>query len=199
MRLSKLEIYGFKSFAKRTHDHLPRKRYGYRRSQWLRGKSNIADAVRWVLGEQSAKQLRGKQMTDVIFNGTQQRKAMGYCEVTLTFDNTGGELKTEYSEVSRHTARVSQRRERLYHQRQNSCRLKDIIDLFRDTGIGKEGYSIVGQGRMDEILSNRQSRIAAPYLRKRRASAVTAPARKRPQRRLRSQRRKPAPRAGFIG
>jgi len=152
MRLSKLEIYGFKSFAKRTTIIFPENVTGIVGPNGC-GKSNIADAVRWVLGEQSAKQLRGKQMTDVIFNGTQQRKPMGYCEVTLTFDNEDGELKTEYTEVAV-TRRVFRSGESDYIMNGKDCRLKDIIDLFRDTGLGKEGYSIVGQGRMDEILSN---------------------------------------------
>ncbi|MBN1778419.1 MAG: chromosome segregation protein SMC [Clostridiales bacterium] len=152
MRLSKLEIYGFKSFAKRTAIVFPENITGIVGPNGC-GKSNIADAVRWVLGEQSAKQLRGKQMTDVIFNGTQQRKAMGYCEVTLTFDNFDGELATEYTEVAV-TRRVFRSGESEYILNGKECRLKDIVDLFRDTGLGKEGYSIVGQGRMDEILSN---------------------------------------------
>ncbi len=153
MRLSKLEIYGFKSFAKRTTIVFPENVTGIVGPNGC-GKSNIADAVRWVLGEQSAKQLRGNQMTDVIFNGTQQRKAMNYCEVTLTFDNTDGTLASEYAEVAV-TRRVFRSGDSEYILNGSSCRLKDIVDLFRDTGLGKEGYSIVGQGRMDEILSNR--------------------------------------------
>ncbi len=153
MRLSKLEIYGFKSFAKRTQIVFPANVTGIVGPNGC-GKSNIADAVRWVLGEQSAKQLRGNSMTDVIFNGTQQRKPMHYCEVTLTFDNTDGELPTEYTEVGV-TRRVFRSGDSEYILNGSACRLKDIIDLFRDTGIGKEGYSIVGQGRMDEILSDK--------------------------------------------
>ena len=153
MRLSKLEIYGFKSFAKRTTIVFPENVTGIVGPNGC-GKSNIADAVRWVLGEQSAKQLRGNQMTDVIFNGTQQRKPMNYCEVTLTFDNSDGTLATDYSEVAV-TRRVFRNGESDYILNGSGCRLKDIVDLFRDTGLGKEGYSIVGQGRMDEILSNR--------------------------------------------
>ncbi|HRX09440.1 MAG TPA: chromosome segregation protein SMC, partial [Candidatus Limiplasma sp.] len=153
MRLSKLEIYGFKSFAKRTTIVFPENVTGIVGPNGC-GKSNIADAVRWVLGEQSAKQLRGNQMTDVIFNGTQQRKPMNYCEVTLTFDNSDGTLASDYSEVAV-TRRVFRNGESEYILNGSGCRLKDIVDLFRDTGLGKEGYSIVGQGRMDEILSNR--------------------------------------------
>lgn len=153
MRLSKLEIYGFKSFAKRTLIVFPENVTGIVGPNGC-GKSNIADAVRWVLGEQSAKQLRGNQMTDVIFNGTQQRKPMNYCEVTLTFDNADGELPTEYTEVAV-ARRVFRSGESEYILNGAACRLKDIVDLFRDTGLGREGYSIVGQGRMDEILSDK--------------------------------------------
>jgi len=153
MRLSKLEIYGFKSFAKRTQIVFPENVTGIVGPNGC-GKSNIADAVRWVLGEQSPRQLRGNAMTDVIFNGTQQRKPMNYCEVTLTFDNTDGELDTEYTEVAV-TRRVFRSGDSDYILNGKSCRLKDIVDLFRDTGLGREGYSIIGQGRMDEILSNR--------------------------------------------
>ncbi len=153
MRLSKLEIYGFKSFAKRTQIVFPQNVTGIVGPNGC-GKSNIADAVRWVLGEQSPKQLRGNAMTDVIFNGTQQRKPMNYCEVTLTFDNTDGELETEYTEVAV-SRRVFRSGDSEYMLNGSACRLKDVIDLFRDTGLGREGYSIIGQGRMDEILSNR--------------------------------------------
>ena len=153
MRLSKLEIYGFKSFAKRTQIVFLENITGIVGPNGC-GKSNIADAVRWVLGEQSAKQLRGNQMTDVIFNGTQQRKPMNYCEVTLTFDNSDGSLASDYTEVAV-TRRMFRSGESEYILNGKGCRLKDIVDLFRDTGLGKEGYSIVGQGRMDEILSNR--------------------------------------------
>ncbi len=153
MRLSKLEIYGFKSFAKRTLIVFPENVTGIVGPNGC-GKSNIADAVRWVLGEQSAKQLRGNQMTDVIFNGTQQRKPLNYCEVTLTFDNTDGTLATDYTEVAV-TRRVFRSGDSEYILNGTSCRLKDIVDLFRDTGLGKEGYSIVSSGRMDEILSSR--------------------------------------------
>jgi len=153
MRLSKLEIYGFKSFAKRTLIVFPENVTGIVGPNGC-GKSNIADAVRWVLGEQSPKQLRGSAMTDVIFNGTQQRKPMHYCEVTMTFDNADGELATEYTEVAV-SRRVFRSGDSEYLLNGSKCRLKDVIDLFRDTGLGSEGYSIIGQGRMDEILSNR--------------------------------------------
>ena len=118
------------------------------------GKSNIGDAVRWVLGEQSAKTLRGASMSDVIFNGTQKRKPLSYCEVSLIFDNEDGTLPMETAEVMV-TRRVYRNGESEYFLNRAACRLKDVIDLFRDTGIGKEGYSIIGQGRIDEILSRK--------------------------------------------
>ena len=153
MRLKKLELYGFKSFAQRTeivfHEGITAI-VGPNGS----GKSNIGDAVRWVLGEQSAKTLRGASMADVIFNGTQKRKPLNYCEVSLIFDNDDRSLPMDYAEVMV-TRRVYRNGESEYYLNRASCRLKDIIDLFRDTGIGKEGYSIIGQGRIDEILSRR--------------------------------------------
>ena len=118
------------------------------------GKSNIGDAVRWVLGEQSAKTLRGASMSDVIFNGTQKRKPLSYCEVSLVFDNDDHALAMEAAEVMV-TRRVYRNGESEYYLNRTACRLKDVVDLFRDTGIGKEGYSIIGQGRIDEILSRK--------------------------------------------
>ncbi len=153
MRLSKLEIYGFKSFAKRTEIVFPQNVTGIVGPNGS-GKSNISDAVRWVLGEQSAKTLRGNSMADVIFNGTEMRKAMNYCEVTLVFDNADHELPVDFAEVSI-TRRVYRSGESEYLMNGSACRLKDVVDLFRDTGVGKEGYSIIGQGRIDEILSQR--------------------------------------------
>ncbi|MBE5802110.1 MAG: chromosome segregation protein SMC [Clostridiales bacterium] len=153
MRLTKLEIYGFKSFAKRTEIVFPQNVTGIVGPNGS-GKSNISDAVRWVLGEQSAKTLRGNSMADVIFNGTEKRKPMNYCEVTLVFDNSDLQLPVEYQEVSI-TRRVYRSGDSEYLMNGSNCRLKDIVDLFRDTGVGKEGYSIIGQGRIDEILSQR--------------------------------------------
>jgi chromosome segregation protein len=151
MRLSKLEIYGFKSFAKRTEIVFPQNVTGIVGPNGS-GKSNISDAVRWVLGEQSAKTLRGNSMSDVIFNGTQQRKPMNYCEVTLCFANDDRRLAVDFTEVSI-TRRVYRSGESEYLINGATCRLKDVVDLFRDTGAGREGYSIIGQGRIDEILS----------------------------------------------
>lgn len=153
MRLTKLEIYGFKSFAKRTDIVFPQNVTGIVGPNGS-GKSNIGDAVRWVLGEQSAKMLRGNSMADVIFNGTEKRKALNYCEVTLVFDNTDHRLPVAFDEVSI-TRRVYRSGDGEYLMNGATCRLKDIVDLFRDTGVGKEGYSIIGQGRIDGILSQR--------------------------------------------
>ena len=153
MRLTKLEIYGFKSFAKRTEIVFPQNVTGIVGPNGS-GKSNISDAVRWVLGEQSAKMLRGNSMADVIFNGTESKKPMNYCEVTLVFDNGDHQLPVAFEEVCI-TRRVYRSGDSEYLMNGGSCRLKDIVDLFRDTGVGKEGYSIIGQGRIDEILSQR--------------------------------------------
>ena len=153
MRLSKLEIYGFKSFARRTEIVFPQNVTGIVGPNGS-GKSNISDAVRWVLGEQSARNLRGNSMADVIFNGTEVRKPMNYCEVVLIFDNSDQQLPVSFAEVSI-TRRVYRSGESEYQMNGATCRLKDIVELFRDTGVGKEGYSIIGQGRIDEILSQR--------------------------------------------
>jgi len=155
LRLTKLELSGFKSFARKTE-----LAFGQGITAVIgpngSGKSNIADAIRWVLGEQSARALRGSKMEDVIFNGTQQRKSQGYCEVTLTFDNADGKLKLPYSEIAV-TRRLYRSGESEYCLNRSGCRLRDIQDLFRDTGIGKDGYSIISQGKVDEILSNRSN------------------------------------------
>ena len=153
MRLKKLELYGFKSFAQRTEIVFGEGITGIVGPNGS-GKSNIGDAVRWVLGEQSAKTLRGASMSDVIFNGTQKRKPLSYCEVSLVFENDDRSLNMDFAEVMV-TRRVYRNGESEYYLNRAACRLKDIIDLFRDTGIGKEGYSIIGQGRIDEILSRR--------------------------------------------
>ena len=153
MRLKKLEMYGFKSFATRTEIVFNEGITGIVGPNGS-GKSNIGDAVRWVLGEQSARTLRGASMQDVIFNGTQARKPLGYCEVSLVFENEDRTLNMDYAEIMV-TRRVYRNGDSEYYLNRSSCRLKDIVDLFRDTGIGKEGYSIIGQGRIDEILSRK--------------------------------------------
>ncbi len=153
MKLKKLELYGFKSFAQRTEIVFDEGITGIVGPNGS-GKSNIGDAVRWVLGEQSAKTLRGASMSDIIFNGTQKRKPLSYCEVSLIFDNEDHQLPMDNAEVMV-TRRVYRNGESEYFLNRAACRLKDIIDMFRDTGIGKEGYSIIGQGRIDEILSRK--------------------------------------------
>lgn len=153
MYLKKIELQGFKSFAdKTTLELMPgiTAVIGPNGS----GKSNISDAVRWVLGEQSMKSLRGQKSEDVIFAGTQSRKSLGFAEVSLIFDNLDGRLPIEYTEVTV-TRRLFRSGESEYLINKTNCRLKDIIELFMDTGIGKDGYSIIGQGRIDEILSNK--------------------------------------------
>ena len=151
MRLKKLIIHGFKSFADRVEISFEQGITGVVGPNGC-GKSNIADAVRWVLGEQSAKTLRGAKMEDVIFNGTEKRRRLAFCEVTLVFDNEDKSLPVEYTEVAV-TRRVYRSGDGEYKLNGTTCRLRDIIDLFRDTGIGKDGYSLIGQGRIDEILS----------------------------------------------
>ncbi len=153
MYLKKLEIYGFKSFAEKTEISFDKGVTSIVGPNGT-GKSNVADAVRWVLGEQSAKSLRTQRMDDVIFGGTENRKPLSYCEVSLTFDNADGELRIDFTEVTV-TRRAYRTGESEYLINQNQCRLRDISELFRDTGIGKEGYSMIGQGRIDEVLSTR--------------------------------------------
>lgn len=153
MYLKKLEMKGFKSFADRIDIDFESGVtcvVGPNGS----GKSNITDAVRWVLGEQKVKTLRGSKMEDVIFNGTKHRKPLGAAEVSLTFDNQDQNLNLDYSEV-RITRRVYRSGESEYLINDTSCRLRDVRDLFMDTGIGTDGYSIIGQGRIDRILSNK--------------------------------------------
>lgn len=153
MRLKRLELMGFKSFADRTElDTVPGVTavVGPNGS----GKSNIADAIRWVLGEQSAKSLRGAKMEDIIFAGSQGRKAVNFCEVALTLDNTDGTLPLEYGEVTV-ARRVYRSGDSEYLINRQACRLRDVAELFMDTGVGREAYSIIGQGRIEEILSTK--------------------------------------------
>ena len=153
MYLKQLELNGFKSFATHTElEFVPGVTavVGPNGS----GKSNVADAVRWVLGEQSARTLRGGKMEDVIFAGSDSRHAVNFCEVSLTLDNSDGELPLAYSEVTV-TRRLYRSGESEYYLNRQLCRLKDITELFMDTGLGKEAYSIIGQGRIDEILSTK--------------------------------------------
>jgi chromosome segregation protein len=153
MYLKRLELFGFKSFADRTElEFVPGVTavVGPNGS----GKSNVSDSIRWVLGEQSAKSLRGAKMEDIIFAGSDTRKAVNYGEVALTLDNTDRALKLDYSEVTV-TRRVYRSGESDFFINKQSCRLKDITELFMDTGLGKEAYSIIGQGRIEEILSTK--------------------------------------------
>ena len=153
MYLKRLELQGFKSFADKTVlEFLPgiTTVIGPNGS----GKSNISDAIRWVLGEQSMKSLRGTKTEDIIFAGTQSRKSLGFAEVSMVIDNADAKLPIEYSEVTV-TRKVYRSGESGYFINKTPCRLKDILELFMDTGIGKDGYSIIGQGKIDEILSNK--------------------------------------------
>ena len=151
MRLKKLIVHGFKSFADHVEIVFEDGITGVVGPNGC-GKSNIADAMKWVLGEQSAKSLRGAKMEDVIFGGTEKRKRLSFCEVTLIFDNEDHSLPIDFSEVSV-TRRVYRSGEGEYKINGAACRLRDIVDLFRDTGIGKDGYSMIGQGKIDELLS----------------------------------------------
>lgn len=153
MYLKRIEIRGFKSFAEKIDLEFGKGITAIVGPNGS-GKSNISDAIRWVLGEQSAKTLRGGKMEDVIFAGTESRKSLGCAEVSLTIDNTSGTLPIEYSEITV-TRRLYRSGESDYLINSTSCRLKDIVELFMDTGIGKDGYSLIGQGKIDEILSNK--------------------------------------------
>jgi len=153
MYFKKIEMHGFKSFAEPVTIDF---------SSGITcivgpngsGKSNISDAIRWVLGEQSPKMLRGGKMEEVIFSGTSSRKSRGMAEVTLVIDNAEGTLPIDYKEVAL-TRRMFRSGESEYHINGNQCRLRDIRELIMDTGIGVDGYSIIGQGKISEILSNK--------------------------------------------
>ncbi|SHJ54574.1 condensin subunit Smc [Clostridium cavendishii DSM 21758] len=153
MFLKSLEIRGFKSFADKTELKFKKGVTAVVGPNGS-GKSNISDSVRWVLGEQSVKTLRGGKMEDVIFAGTHFRKPVGLAQVSLTLDNTDKELATDYSEVTI-TRRIFRSGESEYLLNNTQCRLKDITALFMDTGIGKEGYSLIGQGKIEAILSGK--------------------------------------------
>ncbi len=153
MYLKRLDLQGFKSFPDKTTLDF---------SQGLTmivgpngsGKSNISDAIRWVLGEQSVKHLRGSKMEDVIFAGTQDRKALGFAEVSITIDNSDRRMEIDFAEITV-TRRVFRSGESEYFINGAACRLKDIHEVFMDTGLGRDGYSVIGQGKIDEILSNK--------------------------------------------
>ena len=153
MRLKSFSTYGFKSFADKTEltfDKGITAVVGPNGS----GKSNISDAIRWVLGEQSAKYLRGSKMEDVIFSGSGKRRALGVAEVTVDFDNSDRTLPLDFEQVSL-TRRIFRSGESEYAINRKSCRLKDIIDLMADTGLGKGSMSIIGQNKIDEVLNSR--------------------------------------------
>ena len=153
MYLKSIEAQGFKSFANKIVFDFHNGITGIVGPNGS-GKSNVADAVRWVLGEQSAKQLRGAKMEDVIFAGTQNRKPVGFAYVAITLDNSDHALPVEYDEVTV-SRRVYRSGESEYKINGHSCRLRDVTEMFYDTGIGKEGYSIIGQGQIDKILSGK--------------------------------------------
>lgn len=154
MNFKRIEVFGFKSFADKVEVNFDDGITGIVGPNGC-GKSNVADTIRWVLGEQSARLLRGKSMQDVIFNGTARRKPLSYCEASLVFDNSKRIFPDfEYEEVII-TRKLYRSGESEYLINKTPCRLKDVQDLIRDTGLGREGYSIVGQGRIDEIVNAR--------------------------------------------
>ena len=153
MYLKNIEVYGFKSFAQKINFEFHNGITGIVGPNGS-GKSNVGDAVRWVLGEQSAKQLRGGNMQDVIFSGTENRKPLSFASVSITLDNGDHKLPVDFNEVTV-TRRLYRSGESEYLINGSGCRLKDIQEMFYDTGIGKEGYSIIGQGQIDKILSGK--------------------------------------------
>ena len=153
MYLKSIEVHGFKSFANKINFKFHNGITGIVGPNGS-GKSNVADAVRWVLGEQRIKQLRGSSMQDVIFSGTEMRKPLGYAYVAITLDNTDHQLTIDYDEVTV-SRRLYRSGESEYMINGSICRLKDVNELFYDTGIGKEGYSIIGQGQIEKILSGK--------------------------------------------
>ncbi|MED9902833.1 MAG: chromosome segregation protein SMC [Lachnospiraceae bacterium] len=153
MYLKSIEVYGFKSFANKITFQFHNGITGIVGPNGS-GKSNVADAVRWVLGEQRIKQLRGASMQDVIFSGTETRKPLSYAYVAITLDNSDHQLAIDYDEVTV-ARRIYRSGESEYLINGSACRLKDVNELFYDTGIGKEGYSIIGQGQIDKILSGK--------------------------------------------
>ena len=153
MYLKSIEVQGFKSFANKILFEFHNGITGIVGPNGS-GKSNVADAVRWVLGEQRIRQLRGASMQDVIFSGTETRKPQGFAYVAITLDNSDHQLAIDYDQVTV-ARRIYRSGESEYLINGSACRLKDINELFYDTGIGKEGYSIIGQGQIDKILSGK--------------------------------------------
>lgn len=161
MYLKTLYIQGFKSFAQKTKIEFNNKITGIVGPNGS-GKSNISDAIMWVLGETSVKSLRGSKMEDVIFSGTDSKRPLGFAEVSIVFDNTDRTLPLEYNEISV-TRRMYRSLESEFLINNVKCRLKDIKELFMDTGIGKDGYSLIGQGKIESILSNRPEQRRAVF------------------------------------
>ena len=154
MNFKKIELIGFKSFADRQEIQFENGVTCIVGPNGC-GKSNVSDAVRWVLGEQSAKTLRGSSMQDVIFNGTQNRKSLSYCEVSLTFDNTNKIFSSlDYDEVV-FTRKLFRSGESEYFINKKQARLRDIVNHLHECGVSKEGYTVIGQGKVSEILSSK--------------------------------------------
>ena len=153
MYLKRIEMQGFKSFADKTVLNFEQGITAVVGPNGS-GKSNISDAIRWVMGEMSAKSLRGSNMQDVIFNGTQTRKPLNFAEVSLVLDNSERIFPIEFDEVMV-TRRVFRSGESVYQINKANCRLKDIQELFMDTGLGRDGYSMIGQGNVSQILSTK--------------------------------------------
>ena len=153
MNFKEIELAGFKSFADKTEIKFDNGITAIVGPNGC-GKSNVSDAIRWVLGEQSSKLLRGSSMQDVIFNGTEKRKSLSYCEVTLIFNNTDRYFNYDTDEIAI-TRKLYRSGESAYLINRTPVRLKDIINLFYDSGIGRDGYSIIGQGKVEEIISSK--------------------------------------------
>jgi chromosome segregation protein len=148
-----MELFGFKSFAEKSELSLNPGIAAIIGPNGC-GKSNLVDAVRWALGEQSVKSLRGTRMEEIIFSGSESRKALNFAEVSLTFDGAGAFLNLDYDEITI-TRRLFRNGDSEYYINKSPCRLKDITELFLDTGLGKDVYSVIGQGRVDEIINSR--------------------------------------------
>ena len=154
LNFERIELLGFKSFADKVKIDLLDGITAIVGPNGC-GKSNVADAIKWVLGEQSAKTLRGSSMQDVIFNGTQSRKSLSYCEVSLYFNNSEKLFPSlEYNEVVM-TRKLYRSGESEYFMNRQPCRLKDIVDALHECGVSKDGYTIIGQGKVSEILSSK--------------------------------------------